>query len=80
MFQKVTSGDAGSWPGRTSATGRLVDMHAVQYGYSILCLDSENAYFHAEEDEEVYCWPPKEWVKMYHVRGAAIALLAIRND
>ena len=52
----------------------------MQYGYSILCLDSENAYFHAEEDEEVYCWPPKEWVKMYHVRGAAIALLAIRND
>ena len=35
-------------------TGRLVDMHAVQHGYSVLCLDVENAYFHAEEDEEVY--------------------------
>ena len=42
--------------GGTAATGGLVDMHAVQPGYSILCLDAENAYFHAEEDEEVYCW------------------------
>ena len=29
--------------GSTAATGRLVDMHAVQHGYSILCLDAENA-------------------------------------
>ena len=36
-------------------------MHAVQHGYSILCLDAENAYFHAEEDEEVCCWLPREW-------------------
>ena len=33
--------------GSTSATGRLVDVHAVQHGYSILCRDAENAYFHA---------------------------------
>ena len=46
--------------GSTAATGRLVDKHAVQHGYSILCLDAENACFHADEDEEVYCWPPKE--------------------
>ena len=45
--------------GSTAATRRLVDMHAVQHGYLILCLDAENAYFRAEEDEEVYCWPPK---------------------
>ena len=48
--------------GSTSA-GRVVDVHAVQRGYSILCIDAENACFHAEEDEDVYCWPPKEWVK-----------------
>ena len=55
--------------GSTPATGRLVDMHAVRHGYSILCLDAEIAHFPAEEDEEVYCWPPKEWVKRYHARG-----------
>ena len=58
--------------GSASATGRMVDVHAVQHGYSILCLDAENAYFHAEEDEEVYCWPPKEWVKRYHARGGRV--------
>ena len=51
--------------GSTAATGRLVDMHEVQHGYSILCLDPENAYFHAEEDEDVCCWPPREWVNRY---------------
>ena len=30
--------------GSTSATDRLVDVHGVQHGYSILCLDAENAY------------------------------------
>ena len=35
--------------GSTSATGRLVDIHAVQHGYCILCFDAESAYFHAEE-------------------------------
>ena len=58
--------------GITAATGRLVDMHAVQHGYSILSLDAENAYFHAEEDEDVYCWPPKEWVQRYHARGGRV--------
>ena len=48
-----------------------MDMHAFQHGYSILCLDAENAY-HAEEDEEVHCWPPKEWVKRYHARGGRV--------
>ena len=42
---------------------------AVQHNYSILCLDAEKAYFHAEEDEEVYGGPPKEGVKRYHARG-----------
>ena len=55
--------------GSTAATGRLVDMHVAQHGYSILCFDAENAYFHAEEDEELYCRPPTEWVKRYHARG-----------
>ena len=58
--------------GSTAATGRLVDMHAVQHGYSILCFDAENANLHAEEDEEVHCWPPKEWVKRCHARGARV--------
>ena len=74
-FQKVTSGDVGSKPecsntidpdmerfyrsGSTASTGRLVNMHAAEHGYSILYLDAENAYVRAEEDEEVYCWPPK---------------------
>ena len=58
--------------GSTVATSGLVDMHAVQHGNSILCLDAENAYFHAEEDEEVHCWPPKEWVKRYHARGGRV--------
>ena len=50
----------------------MVDMHAVQHGCSTLCFDAENAYFHAEEDEEVYCWPPKEWVKRYHAKGGRV--------
>ena len=33
--------------GSTAATGGLADMHAVQHGYSILCLDADHA--------EVYC-------------------------
>ena len=37
-----------------------------------MCLDAENACIHAEEDEEVYCWPPKEWVKRYHARGGRV--------
>ena len=57
---------------KMEATSRMVDMHAVQHGYSILCLDAENAYFHAEDDEEVYCWPPKEWVERYHARGGRV--------
>ena len=51
---------------------QAVDMHAVQHGYSILCLNAENAYFHAEEDKEVYCWPPKEWVKRCHARSGRV--------
>ena len=42
---------------------------AVQRGYSILCLDAENAYFHAEETEKSAGWPPKGWGKRYHARG-----------
>ena len=57
--------------GSKAATGKLVDMHAVQHGHSILCLDAENAYFHAQDEEEVYCCPPKEWVKRYHARGSS---------
>ena len=56
----------------TAATKRLVDTHAVQHGYSILCLDAENAFFHAEEDEDVYCRPPKEWVQRYYARGGRV--------
>ena len=58
--------------GSTTATGRLVDMRAVQDEYSILCLDAENAHFHAEEDEDVHCWPPKEWVKRSYARGGRV--------
>ena len=58
--------------GSTASTSRLVDMHAVQHGYSILCLDAANAYFRAEEDEEVYCWPPKGWVERYPARGGLV--------
>ena len=57
---------------KSDETGRIVDMHAVQHGYSVWCLDAENAYFHAEEDEEVCCWPPKERVKRYHARGGRV--------
>ena len=58
--------------GSTASVGRLVDMRAVQHGFSILCLDAENAYHHAQEDEEVCCWPPKEWVKRCHARGGRV--------
>ena len=58
--------------GSTAATGRLVDMHAVHHGYSLLCLDVENAYFHAGEDEEVYCWRLKEWNQKYHAKGGRV--------
>ena len=58
--------------GSTPATRRLVEVNAVQHGYSILCLDGENSYFHAEEDEEVYCWCPKECVQRYHARGCRV--------
>ena len=58
--------------GSTAATGGLVHMHAAQHGYSVLCLDAENAYFHAEEDEEVYRWLAKEWVNRYHARGGRV--------
>ena len=34
--------------GTTAATVRLVDMHAVQHGYSILFLNAENTFFRAE--------------------------------
>ena len=37
--------------GNTTSTGRRIDMHAALLGYSVLCLDAENAYFHTEEDE-----------------------------
>ena len=57
--------------GSTAATGRLVDMHAVQHGKSILYLDAENACFHAEEDEEAHCWPQKK-VKRYHASGGRV--------
>ena len=85
-FRRATSGDAEArefrhddpemeglyTSGSTAATGRLVDMHAVQHGYSILCFDAENAYFHVEEDEEVYCWSLRERVKRYHARGGRV--------
>ena len=44
----------------------------VHHGYSIWCFDAENAYFYAEEDEDVYCWPPKEWVQRYHASGGQV--------
>ena len=31
-----------------------------------------SAYFHDEEDEDVFCWPPKEWVQRYHGRGGRV--------
>ena len=70
-FHEVTSGDVGSKPessntidpdmerfytsGSTAWTGRLVNMHAAEHGYSILYLDAENAYVRAEEDEATLC-------------------------
>ena len=42
--------------------------------------DAENAHFHAEEDEEVHCWPLKEWVQRYHARGAPRQLLRVREQ
>ena len=39
---------------------------------TILSLVAEHAYFHAEEDEEVCCWPPREWVKRDHARGGRV--------
>ena len=65
MIQKI---EGLKTSGSTGARGRLVDTHAVQHGCSILCFDAENVYFHAEEYEDVYCWPPKEWVQRYHGR------------
>ncbi|CAK0896486.1 unnamed protein product, partial [Prorocentrum cordatum] len=58
--------------GATSSTGRLIDQHAVQHGYNTMVLDAQNAYFHADEDEEVYVDPPVEWVKRNHARGGKI--------
>ena len=26
----------------------------------------------SRKDEEVYCWPPKEWVKRYHAKGGVV--------
>ena len=56
----------------SAVTGRLVDMHVVHLGYSIQCIVAENAYFFAQEDEEVYCWLPKEWVNMCYARGGRV--------
>ena len=75
--------------GSTSATGRLVDVQAVQHGYSILCLHAENAYFHAEQDEGVYCWPPREWVQEvphechqddFYVSGSNLELALLQEN
>ena len=62
----------GSTSGSTTSTGRLVDVHALQHGFSILCLDAENAYFHTEEDEEVYYRLPLERINRYHTRSRRV--------
>ena len=47
-------------PGSTTSTGRLIDLHIVQNKLKAMILDADHAYFHADEDEEVYTHTPVE--------------------
>ena len=51
-------------------SGSTADMHAVQHGR--FCASMQNACFYVQEDEDVHCWPPIEWVQRYHARGGRV--------
>ena len=48
-------------PSTTAITARVIDIIAAKRRTHTLTGDISNAFFHAEEDEEVYCQPPQEW-------------------
>ena len=41
----------------------MIDLIAVKRGWPTLGADVSNAFFHAEEKEEVYVKPAAEWIE-----------------
>lgn len=48
-------------PAAVASAGRVIDTIAVKTRRNCKLGDASNAYFHADEDEDVYCEPPEEW-------------------
>lgn len=49
-------------PASNQATSRVIDIIAVKKKQKTQIGDASNAYFHAEETEEIYVQPPAEWL------------------
>ena len=53
----------------SQATARVIDTIGVKKGYVFFTADAENAYWQVPIKEEVYMWPPTEWVEQRRAQG-----------
>eukprot|EP00439_Symbiodinium_sp_Y106_P052723 s3817_g7.t1 len=53
----------------SQATARVIDTIGVKKGYVYFTADAENAYWQVPIKEEVFMWPPNEWVEERRVAG-----------
>ena len=58
-------------PASTSNAERVIDLLAVKQKKSRMIIDAKNAYFHADEDEDVAVDPPEVWMKWWIDNGGS---------
>ena len=49
-------------PSTSSSTSRIIDVITVKRGWKTAIGDATTAFFHADEEEECYVDPPKDWL------------------
>ncbi|CAE7201682.1 RE1 [Symbiodinium sp. CCMP2592] len=53
----------------SQATARVIDTVGVKKGYVFFTADAENAYWQVPIKEEVFLWPPTEWIEQRRAQG-----------
>ena len=56
-------------PASEQPTARIIDLIMVKRGWPAVVIDAVCAYFQAEEDENVFTEPPREWLQKMKAEG-----------
>ena len=59
----------------TPSTGRIIDYLSLKNSYHTFTADVTNAYFHVDDDEEIYVDPPAEWLEQQAALGNPTSVL-----